>query len=262
MKALPSNQALWNEFKDRGLHMFLINCQDSTKEEMEKYALARGLTMPIAIHLECDFIKYDGGQRLHLPYSYVIGPDGKVAWQGGGDGYVAEVRKQLARIKYVKLRRMEIAPELVPAATQFEAGEYAAARAAALKIKEAAPNDAAVADAEYVVTAVDDHVMKLRLKIDELKAGRRYHEAIPMLEALAGKAYKGLPLGDEAGEELKELKKDKQVKEELKAWDQLAKTHEANKKAKSDEERRTNLEKFIKKYEGTAAAEEAAGLLP
>ena len=64
-----------------------------------------------------------------------------------------------------------------------------------------------------------------------------------------------------ARDELKSLKQDKEVKSELKAWDQLAKTLEANKKAKDDADRRKNLEKFIKKYEGTAAAEDAAAML-
>lgn len=261
MKALPSNQAMWEAHKDRGLHMFLIDCQGTSLEDSQKYAAQRGLTMPIAIHLECDFIKWDDAQRLSLPYSYVVGPDGKVVWQGRGDGYAAQVREQLARLKYPSLRRMDIAPELVTAATQFEAGEYAAARASAEKVKAAAPSEAAVADADHVIAAVDDHVLKLRLRIDELKSDRRYHEAFPLLEKLAGKAYKGLEYGDSAAAELKELRKDKQVQKEIKAWEQWRLTQEANKKLKTAEERNAATQKFIKKYEGTAAADEAQALL-
>jgi len=260
VKALPSNQALWTEFKDRGLHIFLVDCQGTTKADTEKYARERGLTFPIPIQMEATFEGYDGGQRLSLPYSYVIGPDGKVTWQGKGD-YNAEVRKQLARIKYPKLRRMDIAPELAPAATQFEAGEFAASKAAAEKVKAASPNEAAVADAEYVLGKVEDHVTALRAKIDELKEGRRYHEALPELEKLASKPYKGLEAQTVADEELKRLKKDKQVQTELKAWEALKKAVEASKQTKSEEERRKVLQKFVDKNEGTAAAEEAAGMI-
>lgn len=260
MKALPSNQALWTEFKDRGLHIFLVDCQGTSKADSEKYARDRGLTFPIVIHAESSFEKYDGMQRLSLPYSYVIGPDGKVAWQGKGD-YSAEVRKQLARIKYPKLKRVDVSPEIVPAAMQFEAGEFAAAKAAAEKIKAAAPNEKAVEDAEYVIQKVEENVQALRARIDELKEGRRYHEALPELEKLAGKAYKGLEEQAQAAEELKRLKKEPQVQAELKAWEALKKTLESNKQLKTVEDRRKALQKFIDKHKDTAAAEEAATMI-
>jgi hypothetical protein len=261
VKALPSNQAFWKEIEPKGVHMFMVHGQDEDKDWMENYAKARGLTFPIAMQGECDFEKYDGGVRNHIPYAYVIGPDGKVVWQGE-KGYEAQVRAQLARIKYPKLRRMDVAPEVVAAATAFEAGEIADAREAAIKVRDAAAEETpARTDAEYVIEKIDAHLAELRTRIDELKAARRYHEVLPLLEQLSGAAYKGLPQSDEAATELKALKADKAVKEELKAWEQLAKMLEGNAKAKTDADRRKNIEKFVKKYEGTAAAEEAAAML-
>jgi hypothetical protein len=261
VKALPSNEALWKELAPRGLHMFMVHAQKETKEWMEDYAKGRGLTFPIPMQSESSFTEYDGGERIHLPYAFVIGPDGKVAWQGE-KGYEAQVRAQLDRIKYPKLRRMDIAPEVVAAATAFEAGKYAEAMAAAIEARDAADEESsAQIDAAWVIEKIDAHLVELRVKIDDAKTARRYHEAIPLLEQLSGAAYKGLEACDEAAKELKALKADKAVKEELKAWEQLAKTLEANEKAKDDAERRKNLEKFIKKYEGSAAAEEAAGMI-
>jgi hypothetical protein len=261
VKALPSNEAFWKEMEPKGLHMFLVHAQKEDKEWMENYAKGKGLTFPIVMQAESSFEEYDGGERIHLPYAFVIGPDGKVAWQGE-KGYEAQVRAQMDRIKYPKLRRMEVAPEVVAAATAFEAGGYADARAAALKAKEAeGASEEAVADADFVMQKVDEHVAAMRTRIDEAKETRRYHEAITWLEELAGKPYKGLPGTEGAADEAKALKADKDVKAELKAWEQLAKTIEANEKAKDDAERRKNLEKFIKKYEGTAAAEEAAAMI-
>lgn len=245
--------------------MFLLHAQSEDQEWMEKYAKDRGLTLPIPMKLECNFEAYDGNRRITLPYAYVIGPDGVVAWQGK-TGYEAEVRKQLARIKYPKLRRMEVLPQVAKAAADFEAGSYASARAAAVKLRESsmqegATDEALFADAQFVIDAVDEHVVKLHGRIDELKATRRYHEALPLLEELSGKAYAGMDASTEAKEELKKLKADKDVKAELKAWGELEKMLEANKKVKEPKDRRKNIQKFIARNVGTAAAEEAATLL-
>ena len=261
MKALPSNEALWKELSPKGVHMFFVHGQDEDKEWMQDYAKKRGLTFPIPMLGECEFTEYDRGERNSIPYAFVIGPDGIVAWQGR-EGYGAQVRAQLARIKYPMLKRMDVDPAVAPAAQLFENGEYADAREAAQTAKDAAgENEAALADAEHVLRSVVEHLEDLRAKIDVAKIDRRYHEAIAMLDQLSGKPYKGLPECDAAKEELKTLKSDKEVKSELKAWDQLEKTLEANKKAKDDADRRKNLEKFIKKYEGSAAADVAAALL-
>jgi len=261
VKALPSNEALWKELSPKGVHMFFVHAQKEDKEWMTDYAQKRGLSFPIPMQSDSTFTEYDGGGRIALPYAFVIGPDGKVAWQGR-EGYEAQVRSQLARIKYPKLRRMDVAPEVVAAATAFEAGKYAEAKAAAEKLVAAsAEESAARTDAQLVLDALKDHLWQMRVKIDDLKTARRYLEAIPLIEQLAGPAYKGLPECDEAVLELKALKADKAVKDELKAWEQWAKTLEANEKVEKEADKRKNIEKFIKKYEGTAAAEEAAGKL-
>lgn len=256
MKALPSNQRLHEELAPKGLCMFLIHAQKEDKEWMEDYAKKKGLTFPIPMQSDCNFLNYDKGERISLPYAYVISPEGEVVWQGR-DGYEAQVRAQIARIKYPKLRKLEVAPEVVEAATAFEAGEYADCRESALKVKaEVADNEATVADADYVLAKLEEHLLAMRARIELAKEEKRYHHAVAMLEELSGKAYKGMEVCDQADEELKALKKDKEVKAEIKAWEQYEKTLAAIEK--SDEaEKRKALEKFVKKYEGTAAAKEA-----
>ena len=173
MKALPSNQAMWEELGGKGLHMFLVEMQDGTEDTLTRYAAEHGLTFPIPVVNGCSFSNYDGGGNVTLPYAYVIGPDGKVSWQGKS-GYEAEVRKQLARIKYPKLRRMEMDPAVAAAAEAFEAGNYAEARASALKVAgETEEGSAAGNDAAYVVKKVDEHLAKLRDGIDAAKTARR-----------------------------------------------------------------------------------------
>ena len=259
MKALPSNEEFYQEFKDTAFSMFLIQAQEFTKDEIVKYAADRGLNFPIPQRLDCNFVGYDQNGRVTLPYAYVISPEGKVVFQGK-TGYEAEVRKQIARIKYPKLKRLDVAAPVVAAATAFEKGEYVQAREQALKAREANPESSeAVADADEVVFAVDAHLSRMREKIDAAKEARRYHDAIRWLEELQGKPYKGLP-GCDTKAEVTELKADKAVKAELKAWDALAKTLEENKKAKDNQTQKTALGKFAKKHEGTAAADEAIKL--
>lgn len=225
-------------------------------EDITQYAKDRGLTFPIPIRNGSDFNGYKGGNGL--PYAFVVGPDGKVVWQGRS-GYEAICEQQLERIKYPGLGKLEVDPECVKAAEKFGKGEFADAREEAVKVKESeADNEAAVADAEYIINRVDGKIATLRAKIDEAKAKRRYHDAVRYLDELSGKGFKGMEVADKAKDEAKELKKEQ--KDELKAWEQFEKTLEVNEKTKSDGDKKKNLIKFYEKYEGTAAAEEAKAM--
>jgi hypothetical protein len=240
------------------LHIFLVESQGGTLEDITQYAKDRGLTFPMPIRNGSSFENYQGGNGL--PYAFVIGPDNKVVWQGRS-GYEAVIDAQLKRIKYPGLGKLDVVKDLEKSATLFGTGEFAKAAEEAAKVKEKKGDDAAVAaDADYIIARVDARAATLRAKIDAAKGAKRYHEAVKHLEVLSGKGFKGMAAATEAEAELKELKADKEVKEELKAWDALAKVVEANEKEKNAGVRKKNLESFAKKNEGTAAAEEAAKL--
>ncbi|MHC4840178.1 MAG: peroxiredoxin family protein [Planctomycetota bacterium] len=254
MKALPSIQSFYEENKDRGLHIFLVNRQAATFTQMEEFAEKKGLTFAIPMD-SSGFSNFpgDGG----LPYTYVIGPDGKVAFQGRGN-YKAECSKQLDRIVYKGLGKLSVAKECKKAATEFSKGNFAKARAEAEKVKEKEANsETVVGDAEFIIARVDKKIDTLQAKVEAKKSARRYHEMVATLEVLSGKGFKGLDCSSKAADELKALKKDKEVKVELKAWDALAKVIAGNKKAKDSATKKKNLFKFYEKNEGTAAADEA-----
>jgi hypothetical protein len=259
VKALPSVQGLWEKYKDQGLHIFLVESQGGTKDSLEQYAKDKGLTFPIAIRNDCDFNQYKGGNGL--PYAFVVGPDGKVAWQGR-KGYAAVIAEQLERIKYPGLGKFEVNEECDKAATLFSEKEYGKAREEAMDVKEdEADNPEAVADAEFIIKRVDEKVASLNAAVDDAISKKRYLDAVRLLEELEGKAFKGMDEVQEAAEKRREeLEDDDEIKDEIKAWEKLEKTLESNEKARSDEQRRSNLIKFWEKYEGTAAAEEARRL--
>jgi len=258
VKALPSVQGLWQEYGGKGLNIFLVESQGGTLEDITKYAKDRGLTFPIPIRNGSSFENYKGGNGL--PYAFVVGPDGKVVWQGSS-GYEAVCIEQLKRIKYPGLGKLDVVKELEKSATLFGTGEFSKAADEAAKVKEKKADDAAVvADADYIIARVNAKAASLRAKIDAEKGSKRYHEALKDLETLSGKSFKGMEVADKAATELKELKADKSVKEEVKAWEALAKVTEANDKVKDAATRKKNLETFAKKNDGTAAGQEALKL--
>lgn len=256
MRALPSVQKFYENNKDRGLHIFLVNAQHEPKGGMQKWADDRGLTFPIPMERR-GFKDYPVSG---LPTAYVIGPEGKLVFSGHG-GYLAECTKQLDRITYIGLGKLSVAKACKKAATDFGKGNFSKARAAAETVKEKTPDDAAaVADAEFIISRVDSKAKVLQAMANTRKASRRYHEMVEILEQLAGKGFKGMDCSKAAAEELKAIKKDKVIKAEIKAWVGLGKVLESNKKADDDAERKKDLLKFCKKNEGMAAADEAKAM--
>lgn len=258
MKALPSNQKLWNEFKGRGLSFFLVEVQEYTFEAIAELAKKNNVDMPMPLRFEGDFTGYVAeADGTTLPYAYVISPEGKVVWQGK-DSYEAVVRAQLARLTYKTLRRVEVAPLAAPSAQLYEDGQFAKAHKAASKvIKKNEEGTAAWDDATFVIQHIDAMVDSVSATADKAIELKRYHEAVAALEKLSSKAFKGLEKADKAAKKLKELKKNKAVKKELKAWATLGIVLKANESAKSDAARVENLAKFARKYEDTAAAADA-----
>lgn len=259
MRALPSIQGLWEEYKDDGLHIFLVESQGGTMGDLKDYAKERNLTFPIAIRNDSEFEKYKIGGGL--PYAFVVGPDGKVVWQGS-KGYGSVIKTQIERIKYPGLGKLEVNEECVKPATYFGEGEFGKAREEAVDVKEdEADNEAAVADAQYIIDRVDAKVASMNSKVDEAIDKKRYLDAVRLLEQLEGKAFKGMDeVQDKAEKRREKLEDDDAIEDEIKAWERLEKTLEFNKKARSDADRRANLIKFWEKYEGTAAAAEAKKL--
>lgn len=257
LKSMPEVQALWNKFEGKGLHVFMCERQGHNAEQIQQIYNSKGLTFPQV--LEGNMGGFPGVGTI--PYAYVIGVDGKVVFEGHS-GYGAAIETEIEKIKYLGLGKNDVAPGLEKAAAAFSAKDYAGARDEATKAKEkSGDNEAVVADADYIIARVDEVIARLQKRVEDTKAARRYHETVAALEELSGKEFKGMEVADKAKEDLKELKKDKDVKNELKAWDALAKTVEANEKARSDDAKKANLEGFIKKYEGTAAAGDAQQML-
>jgi hypothetical protein len=258
VRALPSIQKMWEKHQGKGLRIFLVASQGETLEQMQKYARERGLTFPIPLRDGSDFSRYpgDGG----LPFSYVIGPDGKVVYEGRAGSYEAEIEKQIARIKYPGLGKLEVARGLERAALAYSSGEFERAREESAQLKERQPDNAELqADADFIIQRVEQKARELRTKIEDAKEAKRYHEALEMLEVLE-KGFRGSEIGDKARDERRELNNDREVRKEVAAWNNLQRVIQANERARDDGVRKRNLAQFYERNKGTAAAEEARRL--
>ncbi len=252
LASMPEVQALWNKYEGKGLHVFMLERQGHTEAQIAQVYQGRGLTFPQVI--EGSF-PYNGVGTI--PYAYVIGVDGNVIFEGH-KGYAGVIDEEIKKVKYLGLGKPEVAKDLEKSAVAFSTGEYAKAREEALKAKEKKPEDAAVvADAEYIIAKVEAKATALRTQIDADKAAKRYHLAVKGLETLSGKAFKGMEVADTAAAELKEIKADKAIKEELKAWDALTKLQDSQKKITDNAAKKRALEDFARKNDGMAAASEA-----
>jgi hypothetical protein len=258
VRALPSLQSLYDANKDKGLHIFHVDCQNATRERMTEFLRERNNTVPTPIS-GSDFSAYRDGSPGGLPYAFVIGVDGTVVWEGRS-GYNAPIQEELAKIKYPGLGKLEVARGLERAATAFSTGELGRAQQEAERMKERnEDNEELVADAEFIIKRVEERAEAMKTSIQEAKAARRYHEAIATLEEIQ-KAFRGTDMANEARDEVRDMGRDREIQRELRAWNDLERVIQQNERARDNATRRQALNRFYERNEGTAAAEEARKL--
>ena len=252
MKALPSLQGLWNEYGGKGLNMFLLESQGTGEDKLKAFLKAKGITAPVQMG---GLSGYPGNGGL--PFAYVIGVDGKVVMEGRGD-YHAVIKAEMAKIKYPGLGKLDVAKGLEKAAGNFVAKAYNKAIDDCNSVIEKGKDEAAVADAKFIIERCNAEGAKLRARIDAAKGEKRYLDAFADLETLSS-GFKGMEIGDAAATELKELKKDKEVKKEVDAANGLIKLRENVAKMKTKTEKATALRNFAKQKanDGTRAADDA-----
>jgi len=256
VKALPSLQGLWNEYGGKGLHMFLLHSQAGSDDDVKKVLSKNGLTTAPVLMDRSGFSSYPGDNGL--PFAYVIGVDGTVVFEGRGD-YHAVVKTEMAKIKYPGLGKLNVAKGLEKAAADFVAKAFNKAIDACNKIVEKGKDEAAVEDAKFIIERCNAEGARIRAGVDKAKEEKRYIDAFAGLDVLA-LGFKGLELGDNAANELKELKKDKDVKREYDAAVALQKLIEGQKTMKAKSDKAKQLRDFAKKNDGTRASEDAKSL--
>jgi hypothetical protein len=150
-----------------------------------------------------------------------------------------------------------------PAASAFEKGKLSEAKSLAEALKGSDDREAA-ADAEYVLTRVNDMVGFWKRTVDNATAEGRFDNVFDALGKIQ-KHYPGTEDATAAAAKEKELKADPAVAAELDAWKKLDKLVEDAQRAKGDEKKLKGvvrkLEKFLETNGSMKAAKQAEQLL-
>jgi hypothetical protein len=252
---LPHFQKSYESYKDKGVSFFAVEGDGLTRPENQAFAGEWAYSFPIVTLADSSLSGYD---MVTMPATYVINSFGRVMFQGNGD-YENYIDSALEDVKYPNLGKDKVADECDKAASEFGKGDYAKAKELAKELLGAEPAENVAADAGYIVERCDAVAAQWRTIIDNAKQEGRYQDACDYLERLE-EHFKGAEVGDKAKDELKELKKNKDAKAELKARKSLAKLLAKNRKVKKKEDKLAALYKFYEKNEGTAAANDAKAM--
>ncbi len=259
---MPQINKFYEENQESGLHIINILAFNTDSDVWKKFHEDKGVKFTRTYFEGNNFEGYTVPKRL--PQMYVIGADGKVKFQGGastGLSWAKAAAKELTKVEYPFIGMRDVPKKLGKAAQYLSDGLFGKAHAEASKIVEKSEDEALAEYAENIMDSIEDRIDAKFERIRILKSLRRYHEAVALLEYLAGDACKGMYAVEDAKEELKEIDDDKDAQLELKAWKALGKVLKKNENAKNKADQRKALAKFVEKNSDTAAAEEATTLL-
>lgn len=256
---IPHIQKLHEEYTGRGLHIFAVEAQNHTPEQIRETLRKRGgKTYPVSTQGAGSY-NTGGG----VPCAWIVGVDGKIIFAGnpGRGNFDATLKAELAKVRYPGLGKATVDEAVHKAAVKFATQRFGDARKLAKAVADDADaSDAARADGRHVLDRMDRIAKQRNAKADAFASKRRFLEASEQWNWLS-KAFKGQEEGKDASARLKALKKDKAAQLEIKAAQKLVKLL-AFLEGKPEEVRKAQLEGFAKgkKIAGTRAAEDAAQL--
>lgn len=222
--ALPTIQQYWDKHGENGLQVFTILRLNYEKwPELEAYCRANKYTFPAVMGAfyddDNDFQNYKEGKNFRTT---VVGIDGKVAYYGKDDGWKAAMDTELAKVVYPNLGKQEVAKDVEKAAGFLAKRDFGKAITEAERVLATEIDEATKADAELVVERAKALAEKRNARIKEWLEDKRYDLALNYLELLK-EEFKGQTIGTEATDKIKEIKKDKDAKKEIKSFEALEK---------------------------------------
>lgn len=235
------------KFRDRGVVILAVT--NEARGLVDKFVKDTDSDHPIVIEEGDSMGEFGGGG---FPSSYLIDPDGNIAWAG----HPASLKdSQIEEL----LPRVRLAPtlpkKLAPAQKLLEKGDYAGAKKTLDgQIAGTGLDEAERKAAEEAVKWIEDRGASM-LASAESAAASDPHAAAETLRR-AAKNFDGLPTGEKAEAALKALLADKEKKREVDAGDAWEKT-KARGKSLKPEQAAAMFRAFAKQYEGTKAGSKA-----
>jgi hypothetical protein len=245
---------LAEKYAERGLTVVAISKQ--AKADVEKFVEELKATHPVVCE-STDSARAYGATGF--PSSYLVGPNGRVAWAGHpGELKEEYLEETLGKVKLMpaltkglashakNLEKLKYGPVLAKVAADLEAAKFTAEddKTAAQALKEWL---------EWYAGS------NLEAAEDQVGKGEPYRAYLVLVEV--EESYKGHPLGTRAKAAISKLQADKAAALEIKAGQMLAQIR----KELGDERDREEIAKALKpllgkKYAETKAGKEAADL--
>ena len=237
--ALPDIQKYWDKWQGLGLYVWTIHRLDFEKfPQVDIIARNAGYTFPICTggfyDDANDFFGYKDGKSFRTT---VVDKEGKVAYYGADDGWKSVLEAEMGKIVYPNLGKDEVADKLEMSAKNFAKREFGKALNDAEKRLGEELSDEEKSDAELIVKRAMWIADTRNERITKWREEKRYDLVKSTLELLESE-FKGHKIADDAKAALKELKKDKEIKKELAAFELLDKL--------IDKEGRTDAENYMK----------------
>ena len=202
-----------------------------------------------------------------IPHTFLIDAQGVLVWEGHPGGLTkGEIKKALKGAKRPKVDHLsvrvdgEVDKRVEKARALAADGELASA----LKEINAILADEKATDpqrtgATTLKDAIDAHGKLLASQAEALVKARDVGRAITVLESLS-KEFSSSEIGAEAKKRIGEIGSDEKLKAELEAAKALERLKDQIRPLKKDKAK-PKIEDFVKKYQGTRAADRAANLL-
>ncbi|MGE0432854.1 MAG: hypothetical protein AB7S36_11385 [Planctomycetota bacterium] len=241
-----------------GLKIFTFERQGSPTAEITNLINGKGGAGYSISAGGCNAYRGNGG----IPMAWIIDVTGRVIFAGnpGGSDFDNKIAEALKKVPYPGVGKDELHKDLDKAVKEFTTShDYAKARDEATKVIESdRSEEAAKTDATYMIERIATVYKRHLDAAKDFEAKKRYGDARAewewVIEAFGARSEEGKAAKDR----ITEYGKDKEIKEELKAEDELGKLRtklEQMAAGKAPLDRRLKeVEKFTKKYEGTGAA--------
>jgi peroxiredoxin len=227
VRAMPHLQQVWDAYKDKGLVVIAISAE--TKSKVEPFAKRYKYTFPFAMDDNRKTNKAYGIRSI--PTTYIIAPDGKVAWQGhaGSKDIEKTIQALLPKVKkdagssgsskdlttVLKLR--EVSKALQFAAKQAENGKLASAlRMAERELNGENATEKEREDAKYIKEEIEKRAAELFKEADRLLKEKAPYEARELLQDIR-RAFIGSEYENKAKKKIESIDKDEKLAEELEA---------------------------------------------
>ena len=216
---IQAYQAKWGGL---GLQVWTIHRLDYEKfAQIDVLARSEGWTFPICLggfyDDANDFFAYKESKSFR---NCVIGIDGKVAHYGKGDAWKVILDAELAKVVYPNLGKHTVAEDAEVAAKKFAKREFGKALTECERLLATELAADVKADLELISKRANELATARLDRVKAAKEDKRYDLAMKNLTLLDDE-YGGHKISADAKLEVKALKKDKAIKKELDAYEDL-----------------------------------------